>query len=52
LISGALPAGLAFDPMTGRISGAPQVAATINLTFRVTDVLGGIAEKEFVLTVK
>ena len=52
LISGALPAGLAFDPMTGRIAGAPQVAATINLTFRVTDVLGGIAEKEFVLTVK
>jgi hypothetical protein len=38
--------------MTGRIAGAPQVAATINLIFRVTDVLGGSAQKAFVLTVK
>ena len=52
LVSGVLPAGLALDPVTGRITGVPQVAATVNLIFRVTDVLGGIAQKEFVLTVK
>lgn len=52
LVSGVLPAGLAFDPVTGRIAGAPLVAASVNLTFRVTDVLGGTAEKEFVFTVK
>ena len=52
LVSGVLPAGLALDAVTGRIAGAPLVAASVNLTFRVTDVLGGAAQKEFVFTVK
>ena len=49
LVSGVLPAGLAFDPVTGRIAGAPQVATTSNLTFQVTDVLGGSAQKAFTI---
>jgi len=52
LVSGVLPAGLALNPVTGRIAGAPLAAASVNLTFRVTDILGGAAQKEFVLTVK
>jgi hypothetical protein len=41
-----------LNPVTGRIAGAPLAAASVNLTFRVTDILGGAAQKEFVLTVK
>jgi glucose/arabinose dehydrogenase len=52
LIAGALPAGLILDPATGKLSGIPAVAVAPNLTFRVTDSLGGTAQKSFTLTIE
>jgi len=46
-----LPASLTLDPATGRISGTPLAQATYNLTFKVTDALGGTAEQTLTLTI-
>jgi len=43
--SGTLPVSLTLDPATGRITGTPLVQATYNLTFKVTDALGGTFEQ-------
>jgi hypothetical protein len=51
LIAGTLPAGLTFDPTTARITGTPVSAGVVNLTFEVTDPLGGRAEKSLTLTI-
>jgi hypothetical protein len=52
LLSGVLPAGLALDPVTGKITGTPTSAGSVDLTFRVTDALGATAEKAFTLTIQ
>jgi hypothetical protein len=52
LVAGTLPLGLDLDAATGSISGVPTQAGTFPLTFRVTDSLGGVAEKGFSLIVK
>jgi large repetitive protein len=44
--TGTLPAGLNLSA-SGTISGTPTAAGTRNLQMRVTDGLGGMAEKEF-----
>jgi hypothetical protein len=46
-----LPASLTLDPATGRISGTPLAQATYNLTFKVTDALGGTDEHPLTLTI-
>jgi hypothetical protein len=52
LVAGTLPLGLDLDAATGSISGVPTQAGTFPLTFRVTDSLGGVAEKSFSMIVK
>jgi hypothetical protein len=43
-VSGALPAGLSFDPLTHEIRGTPtQFGAVSNILIRVTDTYKGIA---------
>ena len=44
LVAGTLPAGMSFDGSTGRITGVPTSAGVANLTFQVTDALGGTAQ--------
>jgi glucose/arabinose dehydrogenase len=51
LVAGALPAGLALDPATGRITGTPTAAGSANLTFQVIDGLGVSMQKAFTLTI-
>src|SRR4030095_9504958 len=51
LVSGTLPPGLALDPVTGRLSGIPTVAGISDLTFRVTDALGGSFELTLSLSI-
>lgn len=51
LVSGALPAGLDLDPATGRITGVPTETGNFTPTFRVTDSLGGMAQKSLALTI-
>jgi hypothetical protein len=50
-IGGTLPAGMTFDGATGKISGVPTSAGSANLTFQVTDALGGTAQKMLVLVI-
>jgi hypothetical protein len=51
LIGGTLPAGMSFDGATGKITGVPESAGSANLTFQVTDALGGTAQKMLVLAI-
>jgi len=50
-LAGTLPAGLALDLTTGRITGTPLSPGTTDLTFQVDDPLGGTAQKILTLTV-
>ncbi len=50
--AGTLPTGLTLNSSTGAISGVPTARAKSNLTFQVTDVLGGKAQKNLMLTIK
>jgi hypothetical protein len=52
LIAGSLPAGLTFDSTTASITGTPLAIGDTSLTFRVTDPLGGVAQKALTLTIK
>ncbi|MGH7825880.1 MAG: putative Ig domain-containing protein [Candidatus Binatia bacterium] len=51
-LTGALPAGLTFDPVTGRINGVPTEPGAFELEFDVTDFLSGTASKIFTLSVQ
>ena len=46
-----LPAGLAFDPASHTLSGAPEAAGTATLTYTVTDADGDEATLEFDIVV-
>jgi hypothetical protein len=52
LLSGTLPAGLSLNGSTGAITGVPTEIGTFHPTFKVTDPLGGQAQKTFTLTIK
>jgi hypothetical protein len=52
LVAGALPSGVMLDPATGRISGTPVTGGDSNVTFQVTDALGGVAQKALTLSIK
>ena len=51
ITSGTLPAGLAFDPSSGTLSGVPTAAATAPLAFRVLDANLSTATRTLILTV-
>ena len=52
MTSGALPAGLALNSITGVISGTPTTAGgPTSVTFKVTDSVGGTATKALSITV-
>ncbi|MBI4523626.1 MAG: putative Ig domain-containing protein [Deltaproteobacteria bacterium] len=51
IVSGELPSGLAFDSATGKIAGIPTETVSFDLSFQVTDPLGGKAQKSFSLPV-
>jgi aldose sugar dehydrogenase len=52
LAGGSLPSGLVLDGTTGRITGIPLAAGDTNLTFRVTDILGGVTQKDLALSIR
>jgi len=52
IVGGTLPDGLVFDSTTGRITGTPAVAGSVDLTFQVADALGGAAQKTLTLTIR
>jgi glucose/arabinose dehydrogenase len=52
LAAGTLPAGLALDPATGRITGTPTAAGSVNLTFQATDALGVAVQKTLPLNIQ
>ncbi len=47
----ALPAGLTFTAASRKLSGTPTVAATTELTYRVTDANGASTRRTFTVTV-
>ena len=47
----ALPTGLSFDAGTRRLSGTPDTAGTITLTYEVTDTNGASTNTTFTVTV-
>jgi glucose/arabinose dehydrogenase len=52
LTAGTLPAGLSFDPGTASIAGIPLAATQTDLTFQVTDSLGGTRQRTLTLTIR
>ncbi|HEV8724551.1 MAG TPA: PQQ-dependent sugar dehydrogenase [Candidatus Binatia bacterium] len=52
LVAGSLPSGLLLDATTGRITGTPVAVGDTNLTFQVTDALGGVVQKALTLSIK
>lgn len=52
LTAGSLPSGLSFDATAAAISGTPLTIGDANLTFRVTDPLGGVAQKTMSLSIR
>jgi len=49
-ISGSLPAGVSFDPVSCNLSGVPSVVGTFPVTFTATNS-AGVASQSFTLTV-
>ncbi len=52
LVAGSLPSGVMLDPATGRISGTPVTGGDTNVTFQVTDALGGVAQKALMFSIR
>ena len=52
LVSGNLPSGLALDSSTGVVTGTPTESGAFNLRFRLSDPIGGAAEKDVSITIR
>lgn len=52
LAAGSLPPGLSLAAATGRITGTPTAAGDTSLTIKVTDTLGGVAQRTLTLSVR
>ncbi len=52
LVEGFLPRGVKLAPKNGRLVGKPRVAGTFELTFQVSDKLGGSSVQDLTLTVR
>ena len=52
LLSGNMPQGLSLSGSTGVISGIPTVSGTFDLSFQVTDPMGGTANTTLILNIK
>ena len=52
LAAGTLPAELSFDPVTASIAGTPLAATQTDLTFQVTDSLGGTIQRTLTLLIR
>jgi glucose/arabinose dehydrogenase len=50
--AGALPNGVIIDPSSGKISGTPAIAGTVNFTVQVADALGGTDTQDLSLFIK
>lgn len=50
--SGALPPGLALNPLTGAITGTPTTQGVFNFAARITDVNGAFSESQLRITVQ
>ncbi len=51
LISGALPAGLSFNPSTGAITGTPTGSGPSTFTIQATDINGNIGSRTYTVNV-
>ena len=51
LISGALPAGLSFNPASGAITGTPTGTGAATFTIQATDVNGNIGNRSYTINV-
>ena len=51
LVIGSLAKGLSYHSSTGEITGVPKAPGSFNLTFQVTDPLGGTSRKDFALVI-
>ena len=49
---GSLPDGLTLDADYGELYGTPKTAGTFKFTVQVKDTFGGIATKDFSITIK
>jgi len=49
--TGALPAGMVFDEVTGVLTGTPRAAGTFNITVNAVDTIGGNVTKTLALKV-
>jgi hypothetical protein len=52
LVEGFLPRGIKLAPKNGRLVGKPRVAGTFELTFQVSDKIGGSSVQDLTLTVR
>ena len=50
LVSGSLPSGLSFDPVTATLSGTPSATGNYAFSLKVSNV-GGFAQEAFTLTI-
>jgi hypothetical protein len=51
LLRGKLPAGITFSKLTGRLAGTPTKAGTFRLSFQVSDKLGALSTRTYLLKV-
>lgn len=51
VLTGSLPAGLSFDNTTGKITGTPTIAGSVNLTISVDDGVNNASLNDITLTV-